>query len=55
MLESELFTETSAKGEGVCQKRTFADVGREGFGKMRTTAKFWGISTKFNINLDKNC
>ena len=41
------------KGEGVCQKRTFADVG-EGVGEMRTCAKFWGFSTKFNINLDKN-
>ena len=29
--------------------------GRRGFGEMRTSAKFWGFSTKFDLNLDKNC
>ena len=44
------------KGEkGVCQTRTFADVRRRGGGGMRTSAKFWGFFTKFDINLDKNC
>ena len=37
------------EGEGV-----FVKSGRGG-GEMRTSAKFWGFSTKFDINLDKNC
>ena len=27
----------------------------EGVEEMQTSAKFWGFSIKFDINLDKNC
>ena len=46
MLESELFTETSAKGEGVCKKRTFADVGEGGVWENADDRKILGIFHK---------
>ena len=38
-------------------QRGFVKNGRlrgRGFGEIRTAAKFWEFSTKFDINLDKN-
>ena len=44
-------------GEGVVKSGRLRTWGRGGggSGEMRMSAEFWGFSTKFDINLDKNC